>query len=569
MNALTLTCPEIMVGKRSCLAGVTLRLPPSGLVVISGENGSGKTLLLHGLCQSARDQGISAVLEEQQDIFLVPGFTVERNMALTSLDGGAPVRSIACAWGIEDLLSTLAKKLSGGQARMTCLARGAAAEDATALFLDEPTNALDYQMVGQLRSRLMEIASERLVVLVTHDDRMVQLATGGVRLEGGVVTSAWGSVSVGDSAGAANGELASLDEIPGGNALGAESDGIEEAGAPAADSAPAQNRSWAMAHKLRHTLMAEIPLFLLLVLMALAPLACLQTLPPASQPGDWGYGEEEVVAFCPVSLVGRECVAQKSAIPGVAVAALGPDLSSEQRSQLTDMVNSQEDVDWDGVGLTLESGEAFQVQPLEYWNPDTRVIVDADQVAAGESVNQASEGESANLQCVSALLVPRDGSSQWDVLQDSQMTALVDSGAWVASSGVAGTLVELEAFSQNRECLILCAIVEGSLFVLGVAAHAIWLGVQRRQLLMFRNLGLMRDESRRAVARRFSHITPVAVAALSGVSACVCFALAMGKPVVMAACCAGIFVAVLVALQLVRHVISSLAGWMLCDWRCR
>ena len=84
-----------------------------------------------------------------------------------------------------DQLYKKPNQLSGGQMQRVAIAR-ALVNDPEILLADEPTGALDTQSSVQIMELLKEVASDRLVVMVTHNpelanryaNRIVQLRDG-------------------------------------------------------------------------------------------------------------------------------------------------------------------------------------------------------------------------------------------------------------------------------------------------------------------------------------------------------------------------------------------------------
>lgn len=195
------------------LDGLSLELPEKGLVAIFGSSGCGKSTLLNiigGLddfdsgeiyfqgknvkdfskrdWDSYRNQHVGFVF---QNYYLMPHLNVKENISLAlkmshqdeNID--ERVNSILEKVDLKGFNKRLPKTLSGGQQQRVAIAR-AIVTNPTIILADEPTGALDAKNSESVMQLLKEISKERLVVLVTHDqklankyaDRMVEISYG-------------------------------------------------------------------------------------------------------------------------------------------------------------------------------------------------------------------------------------------------------------------------------------------------------------------------------------------------------------------------------------------------------
>jgi putative ABC transport system ATP-binding protein len=176
------------------------------VLVIMGPSGSGKTTLLSilGLVLSPTEgdvvvdgdsvtgatQDELALLRREkigfvfQQFNLLPSLTAEDNVAVPLLLAGirARVRSERAMHALE-LVGMGAKRkassrmLSGGQQQRVAIAR-ALVNNAPVLLCDEPTASLDGTTGKGVLVTLQQLAreSQRAVVIVTHDDRVLKIA---------------------------------------------------------------------------------------------------------------------------------------------------------------------------------------------------------------------------------------------------------------------------------------------------------------------------------------------------------------------------------------------------------
>lgn len=201
------------------LRGVDLVLDGPGFTVVSGHNGSGKTLLARhflGLEQPDEGQVLLDGAPLQQDlrearrriafVFQEPehqilGMTVDEDVAWTPSRLGWPKERIAASraralrlTGLEGRGGEVTAFLSGGEKRRLAIASVLAAEPEM-IILDEPFNDLDWPGVQTLLSILLDLHRQGIALLViTHDlekclahaDRLVVLQEGRIAAEGPV-----------------------------------------------------------------------------------------------------------------------------------------------------------------------------------------------------------------------------------------------------------------------------------------------------------------------------------------------------------------------------------------------
>jgi putative ABC transport system ATP-binding protein len=184
---------------------LSLDVAAGSLVLLLGPSGCGKTTLLSCLGSILTPTGGSITFGDTeitelkgasltefrrntigivfQAFNLVESLTAVENVAL-------PLRAAGLGWpeanrragellerlNLGDRLHHRPSGMSGGQQQRVALAR-ALALDPPLILADEPTAHLDYIQVEVLLQNLREIASgERIVVVATHDHRLVPLA---------------------------------------------------------------------------------------------------------------------------------------------------------------------------------------------------------------------------------------------------------------------------------------------------------------------------------------------------------------------------------------------------------
>ena len=200
------------------LRGVTLAFRESEFVSVIGASGCGKSTLLNIIGGLDRYTTGDLVIgntstkdfkSEQWDAYrnatigfvfqnynLIPHLTVLENVELAlSLSGvdKAARRKMAIAAlervGMGDELKKKPSQISGGQMQRVAIAR-ALVNNPKIVLADEPTGALDSKLSVQVMELLKEVAKDRLVIMVTHNNELADTySTRIVKLRDGLVES--------------------------------------------------------------------------------------------------------------------------------------------------------------------------------------------------------------------------------------------------------------------------------------------------------------------------------------------------------------------------------------------
>jgi ABC-type lipoprotein export system ATPase subunit len=181
----------------TALNGISLEFRACEFVSVLGPSGCGKTTLLNiigGLDQytsgdliikdtstkrfkdsdwdSYRNHSVGFVFQSYN---LIPHQTVLQNVELAlTLSGVSKAErrrraiEVLERVGLADQLGKKPNQMSGGQMQRVAIAR-ALINDPEILLADEPTGALDTVTSVQVMELLKEIASDRLVIMVTHN----------------------------------------------------------------------------------------------------------------------------------------------------------------------------------------------------------------------------------------------------------------------------------------------------------------------------------------------------------------------------------------------------------------
>ena len=185
--------------------GFSASIPDGSLALLLGPSGCGKTTLLsclagilsptagritHGATEISSLSGTSLTEYRRRGVGivfqafnLVPSLSAMENVMLPMRSAG--VRRAAARDRAAELLEEvdlshradhLPGAMSGGQQQRVAIAR-ALALDPPLILADEPTAHLDYVAVESMLRTIRRLASPgRIVVVVTHDDRLLPLA---------------------------------------------------------------------------------------------------------------------------------------------------------------------------------------------------------------------------------------------------------------------------------------------------------------------------------------------------------------------------------------------------------
>ena len=200
------------------LHGIDLDIRPGELTYLVGESGSGKTTLISIMCgilwptqgdvrvfgTDIYALGDTELVEFRlnnigfifQQYNLIPSIDAASNAAVPLIAQGmdreqARERAVAILGKLKiaDQADKLPSQLSGGQQQRVAIAR-ALAHEPRLVVCDEPTAALDAASGRRVMDLLREVAvaMDRACIIVTHDNRIFDLADRILVLEDGRVT---------------------------------------------------------------------------------------------------------------------------------------------------------------------------------------------------------------------------------------------------------------------------------------------------------------------------------------------------------------------------------------------
>lgn len=201
--------------RKQILFDISTEIPAGEIVIVTGPSGSGKTTLLTlvGALRSAQQGSIQILGEELhqaragtlEKVRRKIGFIFQQHnlvgalSALQNVELGLRVSQNKGSGGLrhraEEMLNAVGlserqhyrpEHLSGGQRQRVAIARALVAEPKI-LLADEPTASLDKESGREVVDRMKVLAKEHgtTILLVTHDNRILDIADRIVHLEDG------------------------------------------------------------------------------------------------------------------------------------------------------------------------------------------------------------------------------------------------------------------------------------------------------------------------------------------------------------------------------------------------
>lgn len=210
--------------RKQILFDITTEIPQGEIVIVTGPSGSGKTTLLTlvGALRSAQQGSVKVLGQELcgakpvvlEKVRKQIGFIFQQHNLLDALSAvqnvelgarvtgrarrselGKRAREMLNAVGLGERLHHHPEQLSGGQRQRVAIARALVGEPAM-LLADEPTASLDKQSGREVVDRMKILAREHgtTILLVTHDNRILDIADRIVHLEDGRLSTFTDSV---------------------------------------------------------------------------------------------------------------------------------------------------------------------------------------------------------------------------------------------------------------------------------------------------------------------------------------------------------------------------------------
>lgn len=182
----TVDALEIQRGSRKLVSQLSFSLAPGQVLCLQGPNGAGKTTLLEtlvGLRQPAKgritQENIHGTAYLPEQLPLYPSMTVEEELSLVTemlLQGHQavyPLERVLQQFGLRSYQWVVIDHLSRGLQQRVALAQ-TFLNQAQLLILDDPTLGLDVVGLEYLIQALLEIKEHTIVILSTHDERLLE-----------------------------------------------------------------------------------------------------------------------------------------------------------------------------------------------------------------------------------------------------------------------------------------------------------------------------------------------------------------------------------------------------------
>ena len=201
----------------TAVSDASLTVFPGEFVGIAGPSGSGKSTLLHLLAgldtptsgtvtlSGTTTDGISSRRRTRlrlnhvgivfQHFHLLPSLSARSNVAVPLIETGQskPQRRAQAERALEqvglgDRVHHAPTELSGGEQQRVAIAR-ALVTDPDLLIADEPTGELDTATAERVLELLATVASDRAVVVASHDTQVLDRVSRLIRLQDGRITN--------------------------------------------------------------------------------------------------------------------------------------------------------------------------------------------------------------------------------------------------------------------------------------------------------------------------------------------------------------------------------------------
>ncbi|MEG0259309.1 MAG: ATP-binding cassette domain-containing protein [Lysinibacillus sp.] len=199
------------------LDNTNFSFPSQGLICLLGASGSGKSTLLNMVAGfdsdysgdiTVCDTSISNMNADElcayrrnnigfifQNYHLLRGYTVLENILLScelntasEEENRENAKGLLSKLGLSQKTDEKIENLSGGQKQRVAIAR-ALISNPRIILADEPTGALDRKNTNEIMELLKEISKDRLVIVITHDQKICSFADKVIHIEKGKIVA--------------------------------------------------------------------------------------------------------------------------------------------------------------------------------------------------------------------------------------------------------------------------------------------------------------------------------------------------------------------------------------------
>jgi len=211
VNEIAIKDLNFYYGERHVIKNLNARFEKGKIYVIAGENGSGKSTLLNIISGMIGDysgdvyyNGFNlkdlniyylrkkclTVVEQEPVLYFE---TLKENITFDN-DKEQMIDNWVRRLGLSELIASLpgnieyqisenTANLSGGEKQRLAEVR-AFVKNSDVLIMDEPSSALDKGSLGLLCEILQEIKSDKIIIVVTHDQMMMEISDEIIQLDG-------------------------------------------------------------------------------------------------------------------------------------------------------------------------------------------------------------------------------------------------------------------------------------------------------------------------------------------------------------------------------------------------
>lgn len=184
----------------SIVKNINMEFARGEITVIRGRSGKGKTTAIRALCGLAERESGSIVINDKIEVHTMQSYLdrisvtmqspyifnrdVSENIFYPDSPKTEDSKEMFEKLNMDDLVErtydseseqNLENQLSGGEKKRICVTRGIV-KPAEVFIFDEPTNELDNDNTSKVIDELQRIKQDAVVIVVTHDIRVVQIA---------------------------------------------------------------------------------------------------------------------------------------------------------------------------------------------------------------------------------------------------------------------------------------------------------------------------------------------------------------------------------------------------------